>query len=202
MGTDDTGPVEVLLEEPVAERPTGKFVGRKTVGGVVLGDTGDIDTGTDYHGMAKLTGPRAKVSMKFASGTELKLHLDGDRGPGLGAIFVGEKAKLEINRNKIASNPKGLVRSPENPGPNRRPETAYHIENWIQCIKSRKPCNADIEIGLRATTLCYLVNIVREVGQVGKPLHWDPAAERFTNCDEANRLLDRPRRKGYELPSV
>ena len=201
MGTDDTGPVEVLLEEPVAERDTGKFVG-KTVGGEVLGDTGDVDTGTAYHHMAKLKGPRAKVSMKFASGAELQLHLDGDRGPGLGAIFVGEKGKIEINRNKIASNPRELVRSKDNPGPNRRPETAYHIENWVQCIKSRKRCNADIEIGLRATTLCYLVNIVREIGRVGVPLKWDPAAERFTNCDEANKLLERPRRKGYELPVI
>ncbi len=136
LGTDDTGPVEVLLEEPVADRETGKFAGRETVGGVVIGDTGDEDTGTDYHGMAKLTGPRARVKMKFASGTELRLHLDGDRGPGLGAIFVGENGqKIEINRNKLASNPKELVRSPDNPGPNKRPETAYHIENWIECIK-------------------------------------------------------------------
>jgi len=202
LGTDDTGPVEVLLEEPVAIRDTGKFLSRKTVGGVVIGDTGDIDTGTDYHGMAKLRGLRAKVTMTFASGTKLVLHLDGDRGPGLGAIFVGEKGKIEINRNKLASNPKSIVRSPDNPGPNKRPETAYHIENWVQCIKSRKPCNADIEIGLRATTLCYLVNIVRDVGRVGEALKWDPAAERFTNCDEANKLLDRPRRKGYELPDI
>ncbi len=88
-----------------------------------------------------------------------------------------------------------LVRKP-------RPETAYHIENWIECIKSRKPCNADIEIGLRATTLCYLVNIVRDVGRVGETLKWDPVAERFTNCDEANKLLDGPGRKGWELPEV
>lgn len=202
LGTDDTGPVEVLLEEPVADRETGKFLPRETVGGIVVGDTGDEDTGTRYHGMAKLTGPRARVHMKFASGTELRLHLDGDRGPGLGAIFAGENGKIEINRNKLASNPKELVRAADNPGPNRRPETAYHIENWIECIKSRKPCNADIEIGLRATTLCYLVNIVRDVGLVGKTLKWDPAAERFTNCDEANKLLDRPRRKGWELPKV
>lgn len=202
LGTDDTGPVEVLLEEPVAVRETGKFVGRKTVGGMVVGDTGDIDTGTDYHGMAKLKGPRAKVTMTFASGTQLKLHLDGDRGPGLGAIFVGEKGKIEINRNKLASNPKEIVRSPDNPGPNRRPETSYHIQNWVECIKSRKPCNADIEIGLRATTLCYLVNIVRDVGRVGEALKWDPVAERFTNCEEGNTLLDRTRRKGYELPEV
>jgi hypothetical protein len=140
--------------------------------------------------------------MTFASGTELRLHLDGDRGPGLGAIFVGEEGKIEINRNKIASNPKELVRAADNPGPNLRAETAYHIENWVECIKSRKPCNADIEIGQRATTLCYLVNIVRDVGRVGEPLKYDPVAEKFTDCDEANQLLDRPRRKGWELPEV
>ena len=202
LGTDDTGPVEIVLEEPVADRDTGRFAPRETVGGVVIGETGDQDTGVEYHGMAKLHGPRAKVTMRFASGTELKLHLDGDRGPGLGAIFTCEKGKIEINRNKLASNPKEIIRSPDNPGPNKRPESAYHIENWIECIKSRKRCNADVEIGQRATTLCYLVNIVRDVGLVGEVLKWDPQAERFTNCDEANRHLDRPRRKGYELPAV
>lgn len=202
LGTDDTGPVEVTLEEEVAERDTGKFASRQTVGGVVIGDTDDQDTGTDYHGMAKLTGPRAKVTMKFASGTVLQLDMDGDRGPGLGAIFVCEQGKIEINRNKLASNPKALVRSSDNPGPNKRPETAYHIENWIECIKSRSRCNADIEIGQRSSSLCYLVNIVRDVGLVGKTLKWDPVAERFTNCDEANAYLSRPRRKGYELPKI
>ncbi len=204
LGTDDTGPVSILLEEAVADRDSGKFAPRTSVGGVVLGDTGDVDTGTDYHNMARLSGPRARVTMKFASGAELKLHLDGDRGPGLGAIFVGEKGKIEINRNKVASNPKELVRSSDNPGPNppKTDENAYHIENWIECIKSPKPCNADVEIGHRANTLCCLVNIVREVGRVGKPLHWDPVAERFTNNDGANKLLSRPRRKGYELPEL
>ena len=140
--------------------------------------------------------------MRFAGGTQLKLHLDGDRGPGLGAIFVGERGKIEIGRNKLASNPKELVRSPGNPGRNRRPESAYHVENWLECIKSRRPCNADIEIGQRATTLCLLVNVARQVGQVGKPLRWDPAAERFSNSDEANKLLSCERRKGFELPEV
>jgi predicted dehydrogenase len=201
LGTDDTGPVEILLEEPVAERDTGRFAPRSTVGGEYIGDTGDVDTGTPYHRMAKLVGPRAKVTMKFASGTELRLHLDGDRGPGLGAIFLCEEGKVEINRDKIASNPKEIVRASDNPGKNKRPETAYHIENWIECIKSRKRCNADVEIGQRGSSLCYLVNIVRDIGRVGQPLKWDPAAERFTNCDEANRLLTRERRKGYELPT-
>ena len=198
LGTDDSGPVEVLLEEPVKVMPSGKYAPQLRSEGLV----GQDDTGAQYSSMAKLEGPRAKVSMKFASGTELKLHLDGDRGPGVGAIFIGEKGKIEINRNKLASNPKEIILAEDNPGPNKRPETAYHIENWAECIKSRKRANADIEIGQRATTLCYLVNIARAVGRVGEALKWDPVAERFTNCDEANTLLSRERRQGYELPEI
>ena len=193
LGTDETGPVEVWLAEPVRTMRTGKFDKPK----------GEQDTGADYHRLAApVVGPRAKVRMKYANGTELRLDLDGDWGPGLGAVFVGEKGKIEINRNKIAANPKELVQSAENPGPNKKPETQYHIENWIDCIKSRRRCTADIEYGQRSSTLCYLVNIVRAVGKIGEKLHWDPQAERFTNCDQGNTLLSRSRRRGYELPKL
>ncbi len=195
LGTDDTGPVEILLEEAVADRPCGKF---ETV-------TEVDQTRLDYLiNLAKpVVGPRAKIRMWYANGTELRLHLDGEWGPGLGAIFVGEKGKLEINRDKIAG-PKELLASPENPGPITKPENQYHIENWVECIKTRQKCNADIEIGQRATSLCYLVNLAREVGQVGKRLKWDPTTERFTNCDEANKssYISRPRREGWELPKL
>jgi len=193
LGTDETGPVEVVLEEPVQNAPCGKFETPRS----------EIDrTKLDYLiNLAKpVAGPRAKVTMKYAGGTQLKLHLDGDWGPGLGAIFIGDQGKLEINRNKIAGNPKSLVESPDNPGPIKKPETQYHVENWIDCIKTRARCNADIEYGQRSSTVCYLVNIARDVGHVGQPLRWDPEAERFTNCEEGNRMLSRPRRKGFELP--
>ncbi len=193
LGTDETGPVEVLLTEEVKSMSTGKY--DKPTGGKV--------NGVDYHAMVKrVVGPRAKIRMKYANGTELRLELDGDWGPGLGAIFIGDKGKIEINRNKIVSNPKELILSSDNPGPNQKMETQYHIENWIECIKSRKRCNADIEYGQRSSTLCYLVNIVRDVGQVGKKLKWNPDTEQFTNCNEANLLLSRERRKGFELPAL
>lgn len=196
LGTDETGPVEIVLEEPVRREPCGKFEN--------IPD--DDPTYLEYlRNLARpVVGPRAKVRMKYANGTELRLHLDGDWGPGLGAIFVGEEGKIEINRNKIASNPKELVDSPDNPGPIQRPETEYHIADWVDGVKTRRRCNADIEFGLRSTTLCYLVNIVREVGEVDKPLRWDPETESFTNNDEANRssYVERPRREGYELPQL
>ena len=195
IGTSDTGPVEVLLEEPVTTMETGKFEQR---------EIGEDETGQPYYRMAKLVGPRAKVRMWYANGVELRCHLDGDRGPGLGCIVIGEEGKIEVNRDKITSNPPELVKTDARPKtlPEQGfSETAPHVKNFLDCIKSREQAHADVAFAHRSTTICNLVNIVREVGLVGKRLKWDPVAERFTNCDEANqnRWVTRPRRKGFEL---
>lgn len=193
LGTDETGPIEVVLEEPVRDMPAGKFEDRKP---------DDDETGAGYYGMIRTaSGPRAKVRMKYANGTELHLYLDGDRSPGLGCIFIGEKGKIEINRDRIAADPKDLVLASDRPEPLKVMESQPHVENWIECIKSRQKCTADIEYGQRSTTLCYLVNIARDLGQVGEPLLWDPEKERFTNSHKANAALSRHRRKGYKLPT-
>ena len=140
LGTDDTGPVSLLLEEPVADRPSGKFAPRKTVGGAVLGDTGDIDTGTDYYHMARLTGPRAKTTLTFANGTNLQLHLDGDRGPGPGGdLHRRERQDRDQPQQACQQSQGDRPQQGAIPVPTAGKETAYHIENWIECIKSRKP---------------------------------------------------------------
>ncbi len=195
LGTDLTGPAEVWLEEPVAVRPGGKF---ET-------PLGKDDTGAGWRrGIRGIKGPRAKVSMRYASGTVLKCHLDADVGPGLGAIFIGEKGTIELNRAAVLTDPPDLLDRPGRPGPQRDPESVPHIRNWLECIKTRQRCNADIEIGQRSTTICSLINIVRELGHVGQRLTWDPQEEQFTNCPEANETsyMKRARRKGYELPPL
>ena len=63
-------------------------------------------------------------------------------------------------------------------------------------MRTRKKPNADVETAHRATTVCHLVNICREVG---RKLKWDPKAEKFIGDAEANALLSRPRRKGFEI---
>jgi hypothetical protein len=72
-----------------------------------------------------------------------------------------------------------------------------HIQNWLDCVKTRERPNADVEIGHRSITICHLLNITRELG---RKLAWNPETEQFTNDDEANALIDRPRRAGFELP--
>jgi hypothetical protein len=37
---------------------------------------------------------------------------------------------------------------------------------------------------------------------VQRRLRWNPQKEQFAGDEEANMLLSRPRRKGYELPNI
>jgi hypothetical protein len=72
-----------------------------------------------------------------------------------------------------------------------------HLENWLDAMRSVAILNAPVAVGHCSATICHLANIAR---QPNRPLRWDPEAEQFVADDEANRLLDRPRRNGFELP--
>ncbi len=74
-----------------------------------------------------------------------------------------------------------------------------HEGNFIECIKSRKRPNADVEIGRLATTICHLGNISC---RLGRDVRFDPKKENFGPDKEANAYLTKQYRKGYELPRV
>ncbi len=147
-------------------------------------------------------GPDGKVSVRYDAETpEVSFELPMT-GPMAGGIFIGEDCKLEINRNKFSSNPPGFLRNAPPPGVQGKWEgegwiARPHIQNWLDCIRSRELPNADVEIGHRSVTTCHLINITRELG---RKLRWNPETEQFVDDPEANLFLDRPRRTGYELP--
>jgi predicted dehydrogenase len=161
--------------------------------------------GTDDTGPVEIwpeeSGPDARVTMRYAGGTLLKLDMPEDKGPRMGGIFIGEKGKIEINRNRLASNPPELIEHA--PPPADKSEYASvsheHIRNWVDCMRTRKQPVAPVTVGHRSTTICHLINICRELG---RRLQWDPVQEEFVGDDEANNLRSRPRRQGYELPEI
>jgi hypothetical protein len=168
--------------------------------------------GADATGPVAVTpvseGPNGQVVMTYANGLEVKFILES--GPMGGAVFVGEKGKLEINRNKVTSNPpeiaQKLLEAVDVAEEERKWSDAlalwqarHHLQNWLDCIKTRDKPVADVEIGHRSVTVCHLANIARAVG---RPLRWDPVAEQFMGDTAADALLVRERRKGFELPDV
>lgn len=181
-------------------------------GGMVWGVTGwgthaldqvQCALGTDDTGPVEIwpedTGPKCKLTLRYANGTLLKLE-GANRGmEDLGAIFIGDKGRIEILRGDYTADPKELRQNAPPVTPQGPKESIPHIENFFQCMRTRQTPNAGAEIGHRATTLCHLVNIGRVVQ---RPLKWNPKTEQFIGDAEANQLLARPRRKGYELPKL
>lgn len=76
----------------------------------------------------------------------------------------------------------------------------WHQPNFIDCIRSRRQPNADIESSHHSACLVHLANTSYRVGQ--RHLIFDGATERFTNNDAANALLKPAYRKHYRIPDV
>ena len=75
-----------------------------------------------------------------------------------------------------------------------------HQRDFIQCVRTRKVPNADIEQGHKSATLVHLANLSYRVGK--KQLYYDSATERVTNSDEANAISKGSHRPGYEIPEI
>lgn len=73
-----------------------------------------------------------------------------------------------------------------------------HFANFIECVRTRKTPNADIEPAHMAACLEHLGNISYRLGN--RPLAFDPKTESFVSDPEADAQLKPAARKQYRLP--
>ncbi|MCH2201779.1 MAG: Gfo/Idh/MocA family oxidoreductase [Fuerstiella sp.] len=69
-----------------------------------------------------------------------------------------------------------------------------HYGNFIDCVRTRKTPNADIETGHISTALCHLGNTA---SRLNRTLRFDPASESFVDDLEANGYLTRDYRQHW-----
>ncbi|HLJ16585.1 MAG TPA: Gfo/Idh/MocA family oxidoreductase [Bryobacteraceae bacterium] len=74
--------------------------------------------------------------------------------------------------------------------------TVLHARNFLECIKSRAKCNADVLIGHLSTSSTLIGNVALKTQSL---LKWDAHQERFTNNEAANRFLQYKYRAPYKL---
>lgn len=171
LAMDESGPIEVWTEGPRFDPPT-------------------------------YTSPESRErGDKLCSQPKVFFRYEGDivvelgNGPAGGAKFIGEKGTITIDRGVCKSDPPEIAEDALIKRPPGLVES--HLRDWFNCIRTRQRPVADVEIGHRSATVCHLANIAR---WTGLRLRWDPSRELFPDAPEMNRYLDRPRRKGYELP--
>ena len=111
-----------------------------------------------------------------------------------GTGFYGTEATLIVDGRGWKVFPKSGGEGPS------APVTKFqHEKNFLECMRSRQRPHADIEIGRLSTTLTHLGNISHHLK---RDVKFDPSTETFNGDKEANVLLRKRYRKGYELPKV
>jgi predicted dehydrogenase len=126
---------------------------------------------------------------------EMRLWTDyKSEGHDNGVIFYGDKGKLEVGRDgcmvyAIGEKPRKIGEGSDFDG---------NVRNFVECVREDGPSklNAPISEGAQSAILCHLGNIGT---RLGRQLRFDATRYAFEGDAEADRLLTREYRKGYEL---
>ena len=129
--------------------------------------------------------PDAKMPNWLQSSTRIEVY--GTKGTlYLGRHFLGWQ--VLVPGGKIAAE-----RFEENPEP-------VHFRNFVDCVRSRKTPNADVEPAHMAACLEHLGNISYRLGNAR--LHFDAQRERFVDNAAADAHLPAAARGKYCIPDV
>ena len=132
----------------------------------------------------------------FLQSIGVRLIFTSDIENPYGIRFEGSEGSIFVNRGGFQSKPDSLVNVQFKSGDLRLYESQNHHSNFLDCVKSRRDPVCTIEAGHHANVICNLSDIAT---RLGRKLHWDPANERFTNDDRANRMLTRPMRSPWQI---
>jgi predicted dehydrogenase len=104
----------------------------------------------------------------------------GLEGRTAAAAFYAERGTLVIDRSgwKVYDGPGRLYADASELHDN-------HLQNWLDCIHSRRTPVADLTIGQRSMALCHLGNIAC---RLGREVRFDPATTSFLHDPEADAL--------------
>ena len=76
----------------------------------------------------------------------------------------------------------------------------WHIENFLECVRTRNRPNSDVAQGHASTMLCHLANASYRAGN--KKLVFDAQTETFPGSPEANAFLKRTYRTPWAVPET
>ena len=165
--------------------------------------------GFDFEEPVKIYPPdgrdRKFLSFEYGNGTEMIVHYDNQTGRKLsrGVRFIGTEGEITLDAISVTA-----LYEPEHLGHRYRgekvgrgimpdnPHGTGHYGNFLECIRSRKRPNADVEIASHSTSVCILGNIAH---WLARPLEWDPVKRHFINDEEANRFVSGNRREPWTI---
>jgi predicted dehydrogenase len=146
-------------------------------------------------------GPRGEMpacTLTWYQGSEKPPHLKDGRIPATwksGVLFVGDKGMLLSDYGKHLLLPEDQFKDFKRPEQTIPKSIGHHAE-WINAAKTDLKTTCHFGYSGPLTEANHLASIAY---RLGKKLEWDPVSLKCKNAPEADRLLHREYRKGWEL---
>ncbi|QDT62320.1 Glucose--fructose oxidoreductase precursor [Stieleria bergensis] len=177
MDKTDTGPI--WIDPVMVEHPVNFKDGQPTV-------DNRYNTATKFN-----------IRATYQDGIHLTIRHDTDNG----ILFEGTKGRIFVNRGKLVGKPVEDLAA--NPLPDNAIETAYkdqpltnHVDNFFQCVASRKEPISDVFSHHRALTTCHLAGIA---ARLGRKIQWNPKTETVVGDQLAQSFVAREKRQRFEI---
>jgi predicted dehydrogenase len=195
--------------------------------GAHMFDIAQAAIGMDGSGPAEIIPKGYKgqeyLTFKYLNGVVMTEQPYIEDVPGAQGIkFIGTDGWIEVARGYLGCSKSELVpaelagRRPKNMTPEERRKmfeemqknrdrgrgsfeiSSPHMQNFVDCVRSRKNPIAPIQVGASTAIACCLGNIATELE---RPVRWNPATRKFVDDEEAtkHRLTSYKYRNPYKL---
>jgi predicted dehydrogenase len=156
----------------------------------------------DVHGKFSVTARYANgVTMRVSDDFPNGVRFEGTEGwifvtRGDYAVTASDPVVQGANRSALDAGDPRVLSSEIGPGEIHLYDSPDQHGNWLDCIRTRRAPIAPVETGHRTCSACLISHMAMKLG---RPLKWNPAAERFVDDDAADALLSRPMRAPWTL---
>lgn len=118
-----------------------------------------------------------------------------------GVKFVGSDGWIWVNRGNLETSNDEILQTPLPDNAVHLEVSSNHMQNFFDCMRSRKDPAASVETGHYSTVVGHLIIIAL---RAGRKYRWDSVKERFTGegASEANPHLVREMRKPYDYSFI
>ncbi|MEW6743286.1 MAG: Gfo/Idh/MocA family oxidoreductase [Planctomycetota bacterium] len=167
--------------------------------GLGLDDAGplEVEGRGDYPAEGLWDAPTSYAfTCTYAGGLTMVVANDQQLG-FMGTKWHGDDGWVYVDRDGMSASSADLLREEAiGPGDIRLYESPGHIQNFLDCVKSRQPTITPVATACRSITVGHLGEIAM---LTGRKIRWDPEREEILDDPGASALLGRTYRKPWVL---
>ncbi len=162
-------------------------LGLDETGPVEIAGTGSFSDSAFFNVITDFT-----FDLRYAGGE----HIRVSNSFPVGVRFVGEEGWILVTRSKIEASDPSILKDTIPSNGVRLYESRDHHLNFVEGVRTRKPCICPAEVGHRSISAGLLGEVAI---YTGRTIHWDPVKEEIQGDSGAAALLTRAYREPWVL---